>query len=134
MTWNIGGLALPEIAQIQSARYKSRQVYLELQNALEEAYKDVHDSYLSSMSAENLIIETTDAVNFSEEQLRVADTRLKEGVGTYLDVINAQRAYTDALVAKARAIIDYNTAQATLVHALGKLSPDTATAAVPLRQ
>jgi outer membrane protein TolC len=134
VTWNIGGLALPEIAQIQSARYKSRQVYLEFQNALVNAYKDVRDSYLSSMSAENLIIETTDAVNFSEEQLRVADTRLKEGVGTYLDVINAQRAYTDALVAKARAIIDYNTAQATLVHALGKLSPDTATAAVPLRQ
>ena len=132
--WNLGGAALTEIAQVQSARYKARRVTFEFQEALEDAYKGVHDAYLSSMSAENLIVETTDAVNYAEEQLRVADTRLKEGVGTYLDVINGQRAYTDALVNKAKAIIDYNIAQAQIVHALGKLSPDTATATVPLRE
>ena len=64
----------------------------------------------------------------------LAQVRFQEGVGTYLDVINAQHNYTDALIDKANAIIDYNSSQARLLHAIGCLTVDTCTASQPLRR
>jgi outer membrane protein TolC len=70
--------------------------------------------------------------NMPQKALRLAQVRFQEGVGTYLDVINAQHSYTDALIDKANAIIDYNTSQTTLLHAVGCLTVDTGSASTPL--
>jgi outer membrane protein len=132
--WNFGGLGLQQVSQIETARADARRASLEFNRSLANVYKEVRDAYLSSSSAENLIAETTDAVNYGTEELRVAEVRLKDGIGTSLDVINAERDYINALISKANAIVQYDMAQSKLLHAIGRLSVDTLTSNVPLRQ
>jgi outer membrane protein TolC len=134
MQWNLGGLGLQEVAQVRAKQWEARRVQLEFNRELEKILQEVRDSYLASVSTENLIVETTAAVKYAEEGLRLAELRFKEGVGTYLDVINAQKSYTDALIDKANAIIEFDQAQAKLLHAIGCLNVDTLTAAVPLNK
>jgi len=134
MNWTLGGLGTTQLTQLEGARWQARKVQLEFNTELMKICEQVRDAYLSSLAAENLIIETTDAVNYAAEGLRLADVRFQEGVGTYLDVINAQHNYTDALIDKANAIVDYNSSQARLLHAIGCLNVDTCTAAQPLKR
>lgn len=134
MQWQLGGLGLTAASQVQAARAEAHRRQLEFLRELNRVYKEVRDSYLSVITAENLIIETTDAVNSSKEQLRVAKDRLENGVGTNLDVINAQRDYTSSLIDKAQAIIQFNTAQAQLLRDVGRISVSTLVSSVPLRQ
>jgi outer membrane protein len=100
-------------------------VQAEFYRELTFVYKDVHDAYLNSMQAENLIAETTDQVAYAEEGLRVAQLRFAEGVGTYIDVINSQRNWINALVSKAQALINFNISQTKLVRSVGRVSVDT---------
>lgn len=132
LQWNIGGMGVTAIGKIQEARADVRRRQLQFLRELNKVYKEVRDAYLNSIEAENLIIETTDTVNSSREQLRVAKDRLTNGVGTNLDVINAEREYTAALV-DAKAIIQFNTAQCELMRDIGKVSVSTLTPAAPLR-
>jgi outer membrane protein TolC len=134
MQWQLGGMGLTAAAKVQSARYEARRRQLQFLRSLNNVYKEVRDSYLSSMEAECLIAETTDTVNSSREQLRVAKDRLVNGVGTNLDVINAERDYTSALVDKANAIVQFNTAQCQLLRDIGKISVSTLVANTPMRQ
>jgi outer membrane protein len=123
--WQIGGLTVTEIGNIRSAQAEARKVQAEFYRELTFVYKDVHDAYLNSMQAENLIAETTDQVAYAEEGLRVAQLRFAEGVGTYIDVINAQRNWINALVSKAQALINFNISQTKLVRSVGRVSVDT---------
>jgi outer membrane protein TolC len=116
------------------ARADARKAALEFNRNLADIYQEVRDSYLGSVAEANLIIETTDTVNYGAEELRVAEIRLKDGVGTNLDVINAQRDYINALIAKANSLVQYDIAEAKMLHAIGRLSIDTLTSNVPLRQ
>jgi outer membrane protein TolC len=134
MQWQLGGLGLTAAAKVQAARSEARRRQLEFLRELNKVYKEVRDSYLGSIEAENLIIETTDTVNSAKEQMRVAKDRLVNGVGTNLDVINAERDYTSALIDKANAIIQFNKAQAQLLHDIGRISVSTLVATTPLRQ
>jgi outer membrane protein TolC len=132
--WNLGGMALTEIAQIQAARNNARRVDLEFHKVLIDIYREVRDTYLESLKAENLIVETTDAVKFAEEGLDIAKIRLAEGVGINIDVINAERDYIAALIAKAKAIIQYNLTQARLLYVMGRNNVDTLTSVVPMKK
>jgi outer membrane protein TolC len=132
--WNFGGLGLQQASQIQSAHALARKASLEFNKSLADVYQQVRDAYLSSLSAEQLIVETSDTVNYGAEELRVSEIRLKDGIGTSLDVVNAERNYIDALISKANAIIQYNVSQAQILHSIGRLSLDTLTSSVPIRQ
>lgn len=132
--WNLGGMGLTNAAKVQAARYDARRRQLDFMRELNKVYEQVRDAYLSCITAENLIIETTDTVNSSKEQLRVAKDRLENGVGTNLDVINAQRDYTSALIDKANAIIQFNTAEVELLRNIGKITIPTLVSTSPLRQ
>jgi OMF family outer membrane factor len=125
--WNVGGLGYTDANKIKQARMEARKTQLEFARDLQWVCKDVRDSYLSSIDAKNLIGATTAAVNSSRQQLKVAVIRLDEGVGTDLEVVNSQRSYTNALIEKAKAIVQFNEAQADLLRAMGKISVDTLT-------
>ncbi len=49
------------------------------------------------------------------------------GIGLNIDVLNAQRDLTQAQINKAQAIVDFNIAQAQLLHDVGLISIDTLT-------
>lgn len=130
--WTLGGLGTTQAAQVKVAKWEARKAQLEFARELTKVYEEVRDSYLDVIDAENLINETTDAVNSARQQLEVATIRLEEGVGTDLDAINAQRDYTQALIDKASAIIKFDVAQAKLLRSMGRISADTLCAVRPL--
>jgi outer membrane protein TolC len=130
--WTLPGLGSIAAANVQSAKWVARKAQLEFNYKLARVYEEVRDAYLESLEAENLIKETTDMVESTKEQLNVAVTRMEEGVGIDVDVINAQRDYTSALVDKASAIAKFDSAQVKLLRTIGKISYDTVARAVPV--
>jgi outer membrane factor, OMF family len=130
--WNLGGLGLTDAAKVQSARWQARQAQLEFARELTYVCRSVRDEYLDSLDAENLISATSAEVKSSRQQLKVAIIRFDEGVGTALDIVNAQRDYTQALINKANAIIQFNEAQVKLLRALGQISLDNLLANKPI--
>jgi outer membrane factor, OMF family len=125
--WNIGGLGVTDTANVNAARWQARKAQTEFARELTFVCREVRDAYLDSIDADNLINATTDEVNSAREQLKVAVIRLEEGVGEDLDVVNAQRNYTDSLISKANAIIKFNQSQISLLRAMGRISVDTIT-------
>jgi len=63
----------------------------------------------------------------SSEALRLADVRLKNGAGTNLEFIQAERDYVSSLTAQAQAIIASNQSQAKVLRDIGVISIDTLT-------
>lgn len=127
LNWNFTGLGVPNLANMQAARESVRQVTLQGNQQLLSVMQQVRTSYLNSQTAERLIDVSSKAVVSSSEQLRLARVRLANGVGTNIDVLQAQQVWVQALVNKASAIIQYNNAQVQLLHDIGLISVDTLT-------
>lgn len=125
--WNFLGMGIPDVGNIQSQRALARQALLTANQQLMTVLQEVRSSYLTSETAERKIEVSTKEVISSAEQLRLSRVRLANGVGTNIDVINAQRDFTTALVNKADAIIAFNIAQAQLLRDIGMISRGTLT-------
>jgi outer membrane protein TolC len=125
--WNFEGAGSVALANIQSSRALARKALLQSNQELMLVLQEVRDSYLTSQTAERQIEVSTKEVISAAEQLRLARVRLANGVGTNIDVINAQRDFTTALVNKADAIIAFNIAQAQLLRDIGLIGRQTLT-------
>ncbi len=125
--WNYPSAGVPDMGNVLSARALARRALLESNQALINVIQQVRVSYLTSETAERQIEVATTGVMSAAEQLRLARVRLANGVGTNIDVINAQRDFTSALATKADAIISFNIAQAQLLHDIGVISQNTLT-------
>lgn len=125
--WNFEGAGTVAAANIQANRALARRALLESNQELMRVLQEVRDSYLTSQNAERQIEVATKEVISAAEQLRLARVRLANGVGTNIDVINAQRDFTTALVNKADAIIGFNIAQAQLLRDTGMIGRQTLT-------
>ena len=123
--WNFEALGVPDFANVASAKALARKAMLESNKQLMTVLKEVRESYLASETAERQIEVATKEVISSAEQLRLSRVRLANGVGTNIDVINAQRDFTNALVNKAEAIVAFNIAQAQLLRDMGVISRQT---------
>ena len=102
-----------------TAKAQARAALLNSNQQLLYVVQQVRESYLNSQTAERQIEVADKGVISSAEELRLARVRLANGVGTNIDVINAQRDFITALVQKANAIIQFNIAQAQLLHDIG---------------
>ena len=122
--WNLGGLGTVDAAKVALARSQARQAALQEQRQLVSVLDQVRTAYIRSLDAERNIVETTNEVNSSAEELRLAQLRFANGLGTNLDIITAQRDYTQALIDKAQAIINFNIAQVQMLHDVGLASID----------
>lgn len=94
-----------EAQQRQSVELEVRQAHLNLQSAAEEL-----------SGADALIAQ-------AQEALRIANVRFQSGVGTNLEVLNAQTAASQAEAAKAQALFNYSLARVTLERAVGAEVP-----------
>ncbi|MBC7997351.1 MAG: TolC family protein [Leptolyngbya sp.] len=122
--WNQEGLGLPTAMTVGSQKALARQALLRSNQTLINTLQQVRDSYLTSQTAERQIEVATKGVLSAAEELRLARVRLANGVGTNIDVINAQRDFTQSLVTKADAIIQFNISQAQLLRDMGLISVD----------
>ena len=125
--WRLKGFGTVDAFNVQQARWQARQARLNAQKELQLVLNQVRNSYLQILDKERNIEESTDEVQSALEELRLAELRKSSGLGINLDIITAQRDYTQALVDKAQAIIQFNIAQAQLVHDMGLVSVDALT-------
>jgi len=99
----------------RSAQYEQ----LRLQVAL-----DVWTSYQQLTTATQSLRTTADLLNSAELSERVALGRYKAGVGSILDVLNAQSALASARQQRIQSTFDWNISRATLARAMGSLDSD----------
>lgn len=125
--WRLKGLGTVDAFNVQQARWQARQAMLQAQKQLQSVLTQVRNSYLQILDKEKNIEEASAEVQSALEELRLAELRTRSGLGTNLDIITAQRDYTQALVDKAQSLINFNIAQAQLVHDVGLISTDSLT-------
>jgi outer membrane protein TolC len=122
--WQLKGFGTVDSFAVQQSRWQARQASLQSQKELQTVLGQVRNSLLQSLDKERNIEQAGSEVSSAVEELRLAQLRKEHGVGTNLDIITAQRDYTQALIDKAQAIINFNIAQAQLVHDVGLTSID----------
>jgi outer membrane protein TolC len=133
INWDLPGLGLTTMTDIQSARAQARHAMLQSNQEANTVISQVRQAYLNQLSALRRSEESQDRVASSAEELRLAQLRLQSGLGKNIDVLRAQQDLTNALVQHAQATIDYNIAQVQLLHDLGLISRETVIATTPLK-
>ena len=103
-----------------------RQMQAQLRKAISSARKtkdtlelEVRNAYTDLIAAEDNVKTTKVAVDQASEDYEPAQLRYVEGVGTNLDVMDAQEKLTEARTNYAGTLYNYNTAISTLEKAMG---------------
>lgn len=126
-SWSLPNMGMNSVANIVGARALSRQSVLQANQELMLVSEGVRVAYLTALAAREQIDNTAYGVDSSSEALRLANLRLQSGMGTNLELIQAQRDYITSLSSQAQAIISSNLAQAQLLHDLGVISIESLT-------
>lgn len=117
-SWNIfdAGVTKSKVSQAETSLAKAN---LQVEQTLDSIEQDVRQSYLSMKEAEKRLSSTEVTVNKAKEDLYIAQESYKAGVGTNLDVFDAQLALTQAKTNHVQALYDYNVNKAKLDKAMG---------------
>jgi TolC family type I secretion outer membrane protein len=115
-------------AEAQQQVKSAQRERIRLQVAL-----DVWKAYQSLSTATQSLKTTADLLASAEQSERVALGRYKAGVGTILDVLNAQSALAAARLQRIQARLDWQVYRATLAQAIGALDSRLLPAASPER-
>jgi TolC family type I secretion outer membrane protein len=119
LSWNLfaGFLTVNQVRENQALVEVARANYdaLELQVRV-----DVEQTYIAATEAAERIGATEKAVESAQENLRLSQGRYDAGVGTILDLTDAQLALTNAQADEVRALTDHKVALAALERAVGR--------------
>ncbi|GMB01318.1 TolC family protein [Pelosinus sp. IPA-1] len=125
-SWSIGlkatwtpfdsGVTNAKIKQSDSAVVKATEQARQTKDSVQ---LDVRQAYLNMSEAEKRIDTNQVAVEKGEEDFKIAQVRYSAGVGTNIDVIDAQVALTQAKNNYIQAMYDFNTSKANLIKAMG---------------
>jgi outer membrane protein TolC len=116
--WNLfdSGLTSAKVKQAATGVDKAQQTDQQTRDSIE---LEVRQAYLSMTEAGARIQTSKVAVDQAEEGLKTAQAKYSAGVGTNLDVIDAQVALTQAQTNDTQALYDYNVNKAKLEKAVG---------------
>ena len=124
--WNIGAaVSFPLFSGfLTKYQVEESRANLDVLRANEELQKqtiflDVQNAYLNLKEAEDRIPVAELSVKQATENLDIANGRYSAGVGSPVEVTDAQVAYTNARTAYIQALSDYKVAQASLEKAMG---------------
>jgi outer membrane protein TolC len=119
LSWNLfeGFFTVARIDETRALVESARANYdaLELQVRL-----DVEQAYIAVIEAGERFIANEKAVESAQENLRLAQGRYDAGVGTILDLTDAQFALTNAEADQVRALTDHKVFLATLDRVVGR--------------
>lgn len=106
-------------AEAQVEAQQARMEQLSLQVAL-----DVWNAYQNLVTATQSLRTTADLLRSAEQSDRVALGRYQAGVGSMLDVLNAQSALASARQQRIQSTLDWNVSRAALAQAMGSLDEE----------
>ena len=110
------GLTAGKVKQAVEGYKKAQE---QLKQTVDSVQLDVRQTYLSLKSAEQSIATSSSAVGLAEEDYKIKVIRYQAGVGTNLDVLDAQVALTTAKNNFLKAMYEYNNFRAKLDKAMG---------------
>lgn len=110
------GVTLSKVHAAEEKLLQAEETYRDTVNSVE---LEVRSNYLGLREAEKRISTTQVAVAKAEEDFHIAQVRYMVGVGTNLDVIDAQVALTEAKTNFVNALYDYNTSKIALETSMG---------------
>jgi outer membrane protein TolC len=117
-TWNVfdSNVTHSEVKSSEAALLKTVETAKQTKDSIQ---LDVRKAYLNMTEAEKRIQTSKVAVDKAQEDFKIAQVRYSAGVGTNIDVIDAQVSLTTAQNNYIAALYDYNTGKATLDKAMG---------------
>ncbi|MBO5515123.1 MAG: TolC family protein, partial [Schwartzia sp.] len=118
LNWSIFDNNVTE-AQVQQAKATMRKAEQKLYETQETIQLDVRKAYLNLLAAEQNIQTTKVAVDQAQEDYKIAQVRYSAGVGTNLDVMDAEEKLIQAQTNYISALYKYNTSKAQLDQAMG---------------
>ncbi len=127
LSWTLPNSGLTNVANILTAQVLARQALMQCNQEIDQVLQTIRGDYLSMLNARSVIDTAAYAVASSREAWRLARVRLRSGVGTNLEEIQAQRDYVASLTNQAQAIVSSNVSQAQLLHDMGMISVTTLT-------
>ena len=110
------GLTAGKVKQAVEGYHKTQE---QLKQTLDTVRLDVRSTYLSLKSSEQSIQTSSAAVGLAEEDYKIKVIRYQAGVGTNLDVLDAQVALTTAKNNYLQAMYNYNNFRAKIDKAMG---------------
>jgi outer membrane protein TolC len=119
LNWNIfdGG---NKIARYREARARLESVQASVRATELQIWQEVEQASLNLRETEERIQAAGKAVESAQENFRLAQGRFDAGVGTIIELTDAQLALTQAQSTEAQALSDYRIAIARLERALGR--------------
>ncbi len=124
--WNAGvTLSLPLFqgfavnAQVQQARASVDFSRANIEVLIENVRLEVEQSYLEMKEAEERITATAKLVELSQQNLKLAEARYNSGVGSAIEITDAQVTLSNARITHIQAQYDYNRALVRLRRATG---------------
>ncbi len=117
-SWNIfdNGVTAANVHAAEAALLKAQEASRQQDDTIK---LDVRTAYLNLQAAEKNIETTKTAVAQAEEDYKIANVRYSAGVGTNLDVMDANEKLTEAKTNYYTALYNYNTSKASLDRAMG---------------
>ena len=118
LQWNIfdNGVTSASVNEMRAQLRKYQSVATQIADSIR---LEVHNDYIDLRTAEENIATTKIAVARAEEDYHLAQIRYTEGVGTNLEVIDAQEKLTQARTNYFSAFYSYYVAKASLEKAMG---------------
>ncbi|MBD3878552.1 MAG: TolC family protein [Quinella sp. 1Q5] len=118
VSWNIFDNNVTS-AQVQENEATLRRLQSVYEQTREKIELDVRKAYNNLIAAEKNILTTQTAVKQAEEEYKIAQVKYDEGVGTNLEVMDAQEKLTETQTNFFTALYDYNVSKAQLDKAMG---------------
>ena len=118
LQWNIfdNGVTSASVNEMRARLKKTQSIATQLADSIQ---LEVHNAYIDLRTAEENISTTQIAVSRAEEDYHLAQVRYVEGVGTNLEVIDAQEKLTQARTNYFSSLYAYNVSKAALEKAMG---------------
>ena len=118
LSWNLwdGGQSKANVSAAKASLEKAKEGYAQ---TIETVELQVQEAYLNLKAAEQKIQSTHAAVEAGQEDFRIKTLRYRSGVGTNVDVLDAETALATARNNYVDALYTYNLNMATLEKAMG---------------
>jgi outer membrane protein len=107
-------------AQIREAQANLANVAAQLDVEKQQIRVDVNAALLAVRASKASLSATGEALNNAQLQLKLAEQRFQVGVGSAIELTDAQVALTQAAAQSVQAADNLSTARAQLVRALGR--------------
>lgn len=111
-------------ARVKEARANELSNQAQLLATRQNALSDVAQAYLNLKTAEQRLVTSASEVQNAEESVRLITGRYRAGLGTFLDVLDAEQALVTAETNQVNAQSAVDQARAAMARALGMPLPD----------